>query len=183
MQLSLGKKSVTSDQKGTPVGKVYAGFTANVKTFFVAPEGYWRVLDRERLSIDALGVRIWHLDNSLDLLSTTVANVTVGRTQGWADPILGARFRLNLDKGWSTNLIGDAGGFAVGSQVTWQLYGGIGKEFKKKYSYDRRLSLFGRRLSEWRPLIRHPHERPNRRVQHSLKMNESRLANCARIIG
>jgi len=47
---------------------------------------------------------------------------------------MGARFRLNLKKGWFVNLKGDAGGFGAGSRVTWQIYTGIGKEIKSKYS-------------------------------------------------
>jgi hypothetical protein len=50
------------------------------------------------------------------------------------DPVLGARFRLNLAKGFFAQLKGDAGGFGVGSQLTWQIYSGLGKEFKQKYS-------------------------------------------------
>jgi hypothetical protein len=58
----------------------------------------------------------------------------VGQTQSWVDPVLGARFRVNFGKGWYASLKGDAGGFGVGSQLTWQVYSGIGKEFKRKYS-------------------------------------------------
>ena len=47
---------------------------------------------------------------------------------------MGARFRVNLKNGWFAMLKGDAGGFGVGSQVTWQVYTGGGKEFKQRYS-------------------------------------------------
>jgi hypothetical protein len=129
--------SVSSDQKSTPVGSVYSGFLANAKTFFIDPELYFRLIDKERGSVDVVsGARFWHLNNSLDLVpvDTTQPNVTVGQTQFWVDPLVGARFRLNLDKGWFVNLKGDAGGFGVGSKKTYQIYGGMGKEFKKKYS-------------------------------------------------
>jgi len=79
-------------------------------------------------------VRLWHLNNSFDLLPGTLPAVTVGQTQSWADPVLGARFRLNLDKGWFVSLKGDAGGFGVGSQLTWQVCTGLGKQFKERYS-------------------------------------------------
>ena len=52
---------------------------------------------------------------------------------GWT-PVMGARFRLNLKKGWFVMLKGDAGGFGAGSQQTWQIYTGGGKEFKQRYS-------------------------------------------------
>jgi hypothetical protein len=128
--------SVSSDQSTTPVGGgVFSGFKANAKTFFVDPELYVRLLDKKAYSVDAVGgARFWRLDNSLNLLPGTSAGVTVGQTQSWVDPVLGARFRLNLPRGFFANLKGDAGGFGVGSQQTWQIYTGVGKEFKEKYS-------------------------------------------------
>jgi hypothetical protein len=127
--------SLTSDQKGTPIGTSYSGFTANSKTFFLDPEAYFRVLDGDVLSVDALaGFRYWHLNNNLQLLPAALPGVTVGQTQDWVDPLLGARFRLNMRKGFFATLKGDAGGFGVGSQVTYQIYAGVGKEFKRKFS-------------------------------------------------
>jgi hypothetical protein len=128
--------SLSSDQKSTPVnGGGYSGFTENSKTFWVDPELYYRVLDKEKFSADAVaGVRLWHLNNSFDLLPGTLPAVTVGQTQSWADPVLGARFRFNLNKGWFVSLKGDAGGFGAGSQLTWQVYTGVGKQFKQRYS-------------------------------------------------
>jgi hypothetical protein len=129
--------SVSSDQKTTPVGNLYSGFTANARTFFIDPELYFRLLDKDRGSVDFVaGARVWHLNNSIDLVPVNTANpdTTVGQTQFWVDPVLGARFRLNLQKGFFFNLMGDAGGFGAGSKSTYQIYGGLGKEFKKKYS-------------------------------------------------
>jgi hypothetical protein len=128
--------SVSTDQKSTPIqGGAYSGFTANAKTFFVDPEAYYRLLDTEKVSADIVGgARVWHLNNSLSLLPGILAAASVGQTQSWVDPVIGARFRVNLNKGWYADLKGDAGGFGVGSQLTWQIYSGIGKEFKQKYS-------------------------------------------------
>ncbi len=82
------------------------------------------------------GARFWNLNNSLDFIpvASGQADVTVGQTQFWVDPVLGARFRLNMGKGIFFNLMGDAGGFGVGSKSTYQIYGGLGKEFKKKFA-------------------------------------------------
>jgi hypothetical protein len=127
--------SVSSDQQNTPVGVLYNGFTANAKEFIIDPELYLRLLDKDKGSIDIVGGgRIWHLNNSIDLLSGTQPATSVGQTQLWVDPVLGARFRLNLGKGWFVNLRGDAGGFGVGSKATYQIYSGVGKEFKKRYA-------------------------------------------------
>jgi len=128
--------SVSSDQQSTPVENgFYSGFTANAKTFFIDPEAYIRLLDKDRGSVDIVGGgRFWHLNNSIDLLAGTQPATTVGQTHFWIDPVVGGRFRLNLSKGWFVNLKGDAGGFGAGSKATYQIYGGLGKEFKKRYS-------------------------------------------------
>ena len=47
---------------------------------------------------------------------------------------MGLRGRLNLTKGWFAELKGDAGGFGVGSNQTWQINAGGGKEFKRRYA-------------------------------------------------
>ena len=129
--------SLSSDQKTTPILPSYVGFTANVKELIVEPEAYFRLVDLPLVSIDATGGgRYWHLNNSLDLfpVNTTQATITAGQTQDWIDPVFGARFRLKLYKHSFIDINGDAGGFGVGSQLTYQIYAGIRNEFKKKYS-------------------------------------------------
>jgi hypothetical protein len=51
------------------------------------------------------------LNKAINLYRGGSATVTVGQTQDWVNPVLGGRFRLNLDKGWFASLKGDAGGF------------------------------------------------------------------------
>jgi hypothetical protein len=130
--------SLSSDQSTTPIGPqpTYVGFQANAKQLIVDPEAYVRIVDNDRGSIDAIGGgRFWHLNNGLDLFPpNNGSTVTVGQTQNWVDPVLGARFRLNANRGIFFNLKGDAGGFGVGSKLTYQMYAGLGKEFKERYS-------------------------------------------------
>ncbi len=130
--------SLSSDQKTTPIGPTptYVGFQANAKQLIVDPELYVRLVDSDRGSIDAIGGgRFWHLNNSLDLYPpNNGSTVTVGQTQDWVDPVLGARMRYNANKGIFFSLKGDAGGFGVGSQLTYQIYAGVGKEFKTRYA-------------------------------------------------
>ena len=127
--------SLSSNEKSTPIGTAFSGYSTNNKAFFVDPEIYGRVVDTERFSVDALaGTRIWHLNNGVDLYQGSTATVTAGQTQEWLDAVVGGRFRVNFDKGWNATVKGDWGGFETGSQQTYQLYSGIAKEFKKKYS-------------------------------------------------
>ena len=128
--------SLSTPQQATPLnGGAYSGFKANAKTFWIAPEAYFRVIDKPMFSVDAVGGgRFWRLDNSISLSAGALAAATVGQTQSWVDPVLGARFRVNLPKDCFATLMGDAGGFGVGSQLTYQIYAGVGQEFKKKFS-------------------------------------------------
>src|SRR5579862_2490128 len=102
--------SLSSDQKTTPILPTYLGFTANAKELILDPEVYFRVVDKDRGSIDAIGGgRYWHLNNSLELFPpNNQTTVTAGQTQSWIDPVLGARGRLNLNKSLFLSLSGDA---------------------------------------------------------------------------
>ena len=166
--------SPTADTKSLPLeGGAFSGYQANSKTFFVDPELYVRLLGRKRFSADVTGgARFWRLDNGITLLPGTLAKTTVGQTQSWIDPVVGARFRLNMGKGWFTDLTGDAGGFGVGSQQTWQVYGGIGKTFKEREILrSAGLPLFGRRLQERWICLQHAHERGTCRFCDSLQIS------------
>jgi hypothetical protein len=137
MNTDLIFMSLSSDQKSSPTLPSYVGFTANAKEFIVDPQVYFRLIDLPLGSIDAIGGgRYWHLNNSIDLfpVDTTQPTITAGQTQNWIDPVFGARFLLKLYKGSFVDIHGDAGGFGVGSQLTYQTYAGIGQEFKKRYS-------------------------------------------------
>jgi hypothetical protein len=106
-------------------------------------KGRWRWAESESLLavaifLVALAARD-HANDDLDDYKFRIdrswwSSVTVGQTQSWGDPVLGARFRPNLNKGSFVSLKGDAGGFGAGSQLTWQVYTGVGKQSKDIYS-------------------------------------------------
>jgi hypothetical protein len=122
---------LTTQEASTPFGLLYAGAKSTSKQFFVDPEVYGRLVDNGRYSIDGLaGVRVWRLENSLNLRAGLLPALSLDDTQSWADPLLGGRFRVNLPRNFFVSLKGDAG---IGSNETWQIYTGGGKEFKQKY--------------------------------------------------
>jgi hypothetical protein len=100
--------------------------------FFVDPEFYGRLVDNQKFSVDAFaGVRVWRLDNGLDLGAGRLPPLSLDDTQSWADPLLGGRFRVNLRKGVFVSLKGDA---AIGPNEEWQIYTGAGKTIKRRYN-------------------------------------------------
>jgi hypothetical protein len=60
-----------------------------------------------------------------------------GMSEDWFDPIVGGRVILNLTEKLNLIAKGDIGGFGVGSDFTWNAFGGIGYQF----------SLFGKDAS------------------------------------
>jgi hypothetical protein len=130
--LDLEYTNLTTQEASTPFGLLYSSARTRAKTFFIDPEFYGRVVDNPKYSIDALaGVRVWRLDNGIDLRAGLLPALSLDDTQSWADPLLGARFRTNLPKGFFATLKGDAG---VGGNETWQIYTGGGKTFRQKYA-------------------------------------------------
>jgi hypothetical protein len=94
----------------------------------------YRAVDQERLSLDAFGgVRIMSVDTRVSL-SFAAAGITRKTSETWVDPVLGLRLRAPLAERWTMVAYGDVGGFGVGSDVTWQLLGGVQYELGRKTS-------------------------------------------------
>ena len=74
------------------------------------------------------GVRAWGFDGDISVMSARfqrlpAVNVTHGGS--WADPLIAARYHLELGNGYSATAYGDVGGFGIGAHVDWQLVGTI----------------------------------------------------------
>jgi hypothetical protein len=126
---------LSSDEISTPFGVLYSSAHTDAQQYILDPEIYGRAYESPKLFVDGFaGIRYWHLRSNLDLRPGVLPAFNVSASQNWVDPVVGARFRVNLRKGLFVMLKGDAGGFDAGSQVTWQIYTGVGKEFKQRYS-------------------------------------------------
>jgi opacity protein-like surface antigen len=122
---------LTTQETATPFGLLYSNARSRSKSLIVDPEFYGRVIETNKYSVDAFaGVRVWRLDNGLDLRAGLLPALSLDQTESWADPVLGGRFRANLPKNFFATFKGDAG---IGPNETWQIYSGGGKEFRKKY--------------------------------------------------
>jgi len=126
---------LSSGEISTPFGVLYSSAHTDSQQYIFDPEIYARAFENPKFAVDGLaGIRYWHLRSNLDLRPGVLPAFHAGDSRDWVDPVMGARFRVNLKKGWFAMLKGDAGGFGAGSQQTWQIYTGGGKEFKQKYS-------------------------------------------------
>jgi hypothetical protein len=98
---------------------------------------------RSSTAFDFLGgARYWNQE--LDLSLAVDGSVDLGKlglersgsravarsgTLEWVDPFVGLRVRHELAPGKELQFLGDVGGFGVGSDLTWQLFGGYSFDF------------------------------------------------------
>jgi hypothetical protein len=71
------------------------------------------------------GGRYQHFSLELD----PALAATRSQSKGWIDPIFGARAVIQLNERFDFMLMGDIGGFGVGSDLTWTLRAGFGYHF------------------------------------------------------
>jgi len=85
-----------------------------------------------RLKSQALaGARTWYFGNELHYSSGVVPGRTRDGSRVWCDPIIGAELRYDFSKHWYAMVIGDVGGFGVGADLSWNVFGGIGFQFTR----------------------------------------------------
>ena len=85
------------------------------------------------------GVRVWDVDNEIDLAltagGTPIAAFSGSDGATWADPIVGARARYNIDETWYLTGFAAIGGFGAGSDITWDALGGVGYQYNEWLSF------------------------------------------------
>ena len=105
--------------------------------------GTYRVMQSSTSHLDLIaGLRIWDVKTDLGV-NLNIASGVASDGSRWVDPIIGVKGRTAVSpkmslSGWA--LIGGAG---VGSDLTWDLYGGVNYEVRKGFE----LSLGFRAMS------------------------------------
>lgn len=122
---------------------------ANVSSTLVILDGtvsyeVWQPTPQTK--VDALaGLRYWHTSTNMDFAFNATGtingpgNIGLSRdggfalastgTMDWADPVIGVVVRHEIAPHHNLRFRGDLGGFGVGSQFTWQTFGGYAYEF------------------------------------------------------
>jgi len=92
----------------------------------------YRLPPMGKLKTDLLaGARIWHASMTMDFAAGTAPAFSTDDSRTWCDPIVGANLRYDFSRHWYATILGDAGGFGVGSQLEWEVFGGVGYQFTK----------------------------------------------------
>jgi hypothetical protein len=118
-----------SDEKGIPLNDVdIQSVDAKVKQFILTPGVGYRVVDNEKLKIDAIvGFRYWHLGERLVFTPSLVGGVSA--SQNWVDALGGARIHIPLSQKAMITVWGDAGG--GGANSDYQVAGLLGYKISK----------------------------------------------------
>ena len=133
------------NQNVTFTGEVSA--SADVKEFFGTVMGQYRALDSDQMTLDLMaGARYWHVDNDIQArvrLSASgpgpldpVLSKQFSGSDGasWVDPMVGIKSRIDTTTPLYVTGWGMIGGFGVGSDLNWDVMGGVGYEWTEKFS-------------------------------------------------
>ncbi len=75
------------------------------------------------------GARVWYIANNIEFLPGAAPGFTADNSRTWVDPVIGAILRYDLTRHWFGTVLGDVGGFGVGSDISWHVFGGVGYRF------------------------------------------------------
>lgn len=115
---------------GATPGPLFSSADANLSNFIGTFEGAFRVVDGDGLDIDLLGgIRIFSVDTKLSLAAGLLPARVAENTETWADPIAGIRARADIGSGFFVTAWGNVGGFGASSDLTWDVFGGVGYEW------------------------------------------------------
>jgi len=124
-------ESVTRSIVGVPLT---LAATVETSAFTGTVMGEYRAYATPTVTVDLMaGARIWDVDNDIDI-SLTAGGPPLAAFSGsdgstWVDPIIGAKARFNIDQSWYLTGWGMVGGFGAGSEVTWDVMGGVGYQW------------------------------------------------------
>lgn len=115
-----------SAERDTP-GGLYSTGKVGVNLFIFDPEVGYRLAESKAGSFDVLGgVRIWSVENNINLTTGTLPGFDVSQRKSWAAPVVGFHGLLNLSPKFYLSTKFDIGGAGIGADLTTQFYGGAG---------------------------------------------------------
>lgn len=141
VEMRVGRWSVIGDVMVTQVspgatlpGPFAAGVELRSRSLTVQGDVLYRFYTSATVDFDAgAGLRLWNLDNRLTIGPGLLpAGIAYGVSQSWLDPVLMGRVSARLGGPWSMVLVGDVGGFDVGSRFTWQALATLNYQWNEK---------------------------------------------------
>jgi len=105
----------------------------SLNTFTLTPYFGYRIFGNQRGSIQFIsGGRYYHVSSTISTSAGGAGSISTSTSDNWADLVEGGRFQFNLTPRVNAFFLGDAGG--GGSVLTWQMVGGAGYRWSKRWS-------------------------------------------------
>ncbi len=121
----------------TPKGILAAKINATVTTFMgTAVAGYSAYMSDTSTFDLVAGARLWSAKNDFEFKGGTLDGLSVDDGETWVDPVIGAKFKSAIGGDFYLAGWGLIGGFGVGSDIMWDVMGGVG------YNIGGRSSVF-----------------------------------------
>lgn len=139
MYFRLDDEASRSWQGPGGIGNATGELETTVKQQIYQPSLGYRVVDGQT-KFDVIGAtRYTQIDTELNLVVTTGGLLpggtrSVDGSESWWDPVIGARITVPFAEHWSMVGYVDAGGFGVGSDVTYQALAGVNWQFASNFS-------------------------------------------------
>lgn len=112
----------------TRFATLYAGVDVKVKGNIVEAYGGYELTGARDSHLDVFGgVRYYNLEIGLGLREAALPGVLLTEDRDWVDGVVGVRWDSRFAGNWEAFASADVGG--GGSDVSWQLFGGIGYRF------------------------------------------------------
>jgi hypothetical protein len=114
------------DDASTP-GPFFSGASLDSETFIGTVQVSYRPIVGERGYLDLLaGARVWNVSTELDLDAGLLAARKRDDSETWVDPVIGVQGHLEFGAGFYLTAMGNVGGFGAASDLTWDVFGGLG---------------------------------------------------------
>lgn len=124
-----------SAEQDTPLGILFDDVDLENEIFIGTFGGSYRAIGSEQSFLDLLaGVRVWSVDTVLELKGGILPNQKFEHGENWIDPMVGLHGRHQFDNGIFLVSFSQVGGFGVGSDLTWDSFGGAGYQFNNSIS-------------------------------------------------
>lgn len=125
-----------SDDRATPGVLGFTGADLSSDIRIINAYVTWQLLDYGTGRLDAVaGARFYNTESSVALTGGAApAGFTI--SDDWIDPVVGMRYRTDLNERWYGTLFADFGGFGTGSEFTWQGVALVGYRFTESFSIE-----------------------------------------------
>lgn len=115
----------------TPLGILFSGVEMQTSSRILTIGPSYRIVSNNTYTVDLkAGARVFSVDTKLTLKGGILPTVSKKHSETWADPIIGASGKIKLGRGFSLAGGGFVGGFGVSSNLTWDVYGGVGYQHR-----------------------------------------------------